>query len=161
MTEGGVDTEGATGTDAPGGGLLPGRTVPTPPPGATPTPGGSGSPTPDPTATPTPEATPTPTPAPTPTPTPTPDPTPTPTPDPTPPPPSAAFDFDPNGLRVKFSDGSANAVSWSWSFGDGATSGGRHPSHTYGEPGTYSVRLTVTASGGATDSVTRDVTVGG
>ena len=40
------------------------------------------------------------------------------------------------------------------------TSSGRSPSHTYDEAGTYSIKLTVTSSGGVTDSVTRSVTVG-
>jgi hypothetical protein len=156
LTEGGADTEGGTGTEAPGGGLLPGRGSPTP--GTTPTPGGGGGPSPDPTPSPTPEPTPELTPPPTPTPTP--DPTPTPTPDPTPPPPSAAFEVNVTGLRAKFTNQSTNADAWAWSFGDGATSSGRSPSHTYGEAGTYSVKLTVTSSGGVTDSVTRSVTVG-
>ena len=64
------------------------------------------------------------------------------------------------GLRAKFTNQSTNAIAWAWTFGDGATSNGRNPSHTYDEAGTYSVKLTVTSSGGATDSLSKSVTVG-
>ena len=148
LTEGGVDTEGATGTDAPGGGLLPGRTTPTPPPGATPTPtphpGGGGGQTPDPTPTPTPEPTPPPTPAPTP--------TPEPTPAPTAKPPVVAFNVDVSGLTADFANRTRNGSTWSWTFGDGASSTARNPKHTYDAAGTYTVTLTATSPEGVTDS---------
>lgn len=154
-TGGGVDTEGGdTGTEAPGGGLLPGRATPTPTPGATPTPtphpGGGGGHTPDPTAPPTPQ----------PTPTPTPEPTPEPTPPPTPRPPVVAFNVDVNGLTADFANRSKNAATSSWTFGDGTSSSARNPQHTYDEAGTYTVTLTATSSEGATDSLTKSVTVG-
>lgn len=38
-----------------------------------------------------------------------------------------------------------DAVSYTWSFGDGATSSGQFPIHTYSAPGTYSVCVTVTS----------------
>ncbi len=51
-------------------------------------------------------------------------------------------------LAVQFSDQSTGPItSWSWDFGDGVTSTLRHPSHTYGQPGTYEVSLTVTSPG--------------
>ena len=40
-------------------------------------------------------------------------------------------------------------TSWSWSFGDGASSTSRNPSHTYSSPGYYTVSLTVSGSGGS------------
>lgn len=67
--------------------------------------------------------------------------------------PSASFKATPMSgtapLSVAFTDLSAGKVTgWSWSFGDGATSGVHNPSHTYVNPGTYSVRLTVSGPGG-------------
>jgi hypothetical protein len=157
LTEGGIDTEGGTGTDAPGGGLLPGRGTPTPPPGATPTPGGGGNPSPDPTPQPTPEPTPPPTPRPTPQPTP----EPTPEPTPTPKPPVVAFSVDVSGLTADFANRTRNGETWSWTFGDGATSAARNPEHTYESSGTYTVTLIATSPEGATDSLSKSVTVGG
>lgn len=68
-------------------------------------------------------------------------------------PPTAAFTADVvSGLQpltVTFTDQSSGAVtSWSWNLGDGATSGLRHPSHTYQDAGTYAVSLTVGGPGG-------------
>jgi PKD repeat protein len=60
-------------------------------------------------------------------------------------------------LNVFFSaahtDADGNAITyWSWSFGDGATSGLENPSHTYTSPGSYTVALTATNALG--DSLT-------
>lgn len=66
----------------------------------------------------------------------------------------AAFSADsgagPAPLTVRFSDGSdiPRALSWRWEFGDGSTSDERNPTHTYIEPGTFDVRLTVTGADG-------------
>jgi PKD repeat protein len=50
----------------------------------------------------------------------------------------------PPPLPVTFTDLSSNyPTSWSWDFGDGATSTAQNPTHTYSEPGTYDVSLTV------------------
>ncbi len=58
-------------------------------------------------------------------------------------------------LAVSFTDESAGPVtSWMWDFGDGTSSTLRHPSHTYGQPGTYDVTLTV-GGPGRSDSVVR------
>jgi PKD repeat protein len=46
-----------------------------------------------------------------------------------------------------------------WDFGDGSTWTGATASHTYAAAGTYQVKLTVTDLGGATNSVTKPVTV--
>lgn len=61
-------------------------------------------------------------------------------------------------FTVAFTDtssaGSGEITQWLWDFGDGTTSDEANPSHTYTEPGSYSVNLTVTADG--TDTVTQD-----
>jgi len=63
-------------------------------------------------------------------------------------PPVASFGSQCTGLACAFADSSADAdgalAGWSWSFGDGATSTARNPSHTYAFGGTYEVSLTVT-----------------
>jgi PKD repeat protein len=46
------------------------------------------------------------------------------------------------------SDTSSGATSWSWNFGDGATSSLQNPAHVYASPGTYTIQLTVSGSGG-------------
>lgn len=42
-----------------------------------------------------------------------------------------------------FEDRSINAASWLWDFGDGATSTEQNPSHTWTNPGSFTVSLTV------------------
>ena len=59
---------------------------------------------------------------------------------------------------------SSNIVAWSWDFGDPAsgaanTSSLREPSHVFALGGTYTVRLTVTASSGCTATTLRQVIV--
>jgi CSLREA domain-containing protein len=57
---------------------------------------------------------------------------------------------DPSSLKTLFTDASAGDIDeWSWSFGDGATSRAAEPAHTYAEPGSYSVTLTVSGAGGS------------
>jgi PKD repeat protein len=56
-------------------------------------------------------------------------------------------------------DTDGTIVSWSWNFGDGATSIQQNPSHTYAVAETYTVSLTVTDNDGATDTDTAAVTV--
>ena len=57
------------------------------------------------------------------------------------------FSFSPTdpraGQKVTFSNLSSSGESWEWSFGDGATSTLKTPSHTYKKPGTYRVQLKV------------------
>jgi len=70
------------------------------------------------------------------------------------PPPAAAFSADPTSgqapLTIHFSNQSTGEVTgWQWDFGDGHTSSGQNPAHTYGAPGTYDVTLTVTGPGGS------------
>ena len=47
------------------------------------------------------------------------------------------------GEVVRFSNLSSSGEEWAWSFGDGATSTLKFPSHTYTKPGTYTVILKV------------------
>ncbi len=54
-------------------------------------------------------------------------------------------------FTVNLSDSSAGAVSWAWDFGDGTTSGQQNPTHTYTQPGVYTVSLQTTASGTGCD----------
>jgi len=65
-------------------------------------------------------------------------------------------------LFVRFTDLSANSpTSWSWDFGDGATSTEQNATHTYMAAGTYSVNLTVTNTAGSDSEVKQDlITVG-
>jgi len=63
-------------------------------------------------------------------------------------------------LLVQFTDSSTGSpTSFSWSFGDGGTSSERNPTHTYVEPGVYTVTLTVTAANGQSASGNGTVTV--
>jgi CubicO group peptidase (beta-lactamase class C family) len=79
--------------------------------------------------------------------------------------PVVSFGTSCSGLSCGFSDTSTDpdgaVTAWNWSFGDGAGSSVRSPSHTYGMPGTYTVLLTVTDDLGATAAATRSVTVTG
>jgi CSLREA domain-containing protein len=79
-------------------------------------------------------------------------------------PPTAAFTSAVSGLAVSLnasgsSDADGSITSYVWDFGDGSGGAGNTTTHAYGAAGTYTVRLTVTDDGGATDSVTHDVTV--
>ena len=78
-------------------------------------------------------------------------------------PPVANFSDSISGLTVSFTDTSTDSdgtiASRSWNFGDGTTSTATNPSHTYAAGGTYSVALTVTDNGGATNTKTQSVTV--
>jgi PKD repeat protein len=65
-------------------------------------------------------------------------------------PPTADFSGTPltilEGESVTFTDLSANAATWAWTFGDAGTSNIANPVHVYTTAGTYTVELTVTNS---------------
>lgn len=66
----------------------------------------------------------------------------------------------PAPLTVNFTDetsaqGGATLTSWSWDFGDGATSTAQNPSHTYSAAGYYDVTLTVTDNNSSSSSLTK------
>lgn len=58
-----------------------------------------------------------------------------------------------------FTDGSIDAASWYWTFGDGITSTEQNPVHAYAEPGTYEVCLTVETEFGCPDSICKIVDI--
>jgi PKD repeat protein len=78
-------------------------------------------------------------------------------------PPVANFSFTTSGLTANFTDSSTDSdgtiASRSWAFGDGGSSTATNPSHAYASAGTYSVSLTVTDNGGATNTKTSSVAV--
>lgn len=78
-------------------------------------------------------------------------------------PPVANYSFVTSGLTATFTDGSTDSdgtiASRSWNFGDGVNSTSTNPSHTYAAAGTYNVSLTVTDNAGASNTVTKAVTV--
>jgi len=69
---------------------------------------------------------------------------------------NASFNFLPAsptaGEPVAFTDTSSvegdTIVKWAWNFGDGGTSEEQNPSHIFSSPGTYTVALLITDSGG-------------
>ena len=71
--------------------------------------------------------------------------------------PTASFTYSPSHPTdldvISFSDTSTDSdgsvVSWSWSFGDGATSTAHNPTHQYADDGIYTVTLVVTDDDGA------------
>jgi len=57
---------------------------------------------------------------------------------------SASKSYDPDG----------SIIGYKWNFGDGSTSTKMAPTHTYSQPGSYTVKLKVTDDDGATDTAT-------
>jgi len=60
-------------------------------------------------------------------------------------------------LTVSFTDLSTNTpISWLWQFGDGATTTTQNVSHTYSDPGNYTVRLAATNAHGTGSTIKTD-----
>jgi PKD repeat protein len=58
---------------------------------------------------------------------------------------------------VQFTSNCTGIISeYKWTFGDGAESSEKHPKHTYKKKGSYDVSLTVTRTGGATATETKE-----
>ena len=82
-------------------------------------------------------------------------------------PPTADFTFSPTSPtdlnNIQFTNTSTDAdgtiTSWSWEFGDGATSSIENPTHQYTDDGTYLVNLTVADNDGARNSASKDIVV--
>ena len=76
-------------------------------------------------------------------------------------PPAASFTSSCSGLSCSSSDTSTDSdgtiSAWSWDFGDGQTSATQKPNHEYYIGGAYTVSLTVTDDGGASDTATQVV----
>ncbi len=62
--------------------------------------------------------------------------------------PNAYFLHTRRGMKIEFEDRSwdadGNITSWHWNFGDNTNSTEQNPTHTFAEPGKYTVTLTVT-----------------
>lgn len=72
---------------------------------------------------------------------------------------SAAFTSASNNDTVMFSNGSVNATTWAWDFGDGSPiDTTANPSHVYGTMGTYTVCLIATSNCDA-DTLCTTVTI--
>jgi serine protease len=76
--------------------------------------------------------------------------------------PIAKFSFTASGKSVTFTQQSSDdkgIASYSWQFGDGASSSQAAPSHSYAAYGNYAVKLTVTDTAGQTATQTQTVTL--
>ena len=78
-------------------------------------------------------------------------------------PPTASFNATTvcQGQATQFTSTSTGQgiSNYQWNFGDGSTGSGQNTTHTFAQPGTHQVTLTVQTSGGCTDQVTQTVTV--
>lgn len=72
--------------------------------------------------------------------------------------PTASFTSSVNGLTASFTNGSSNATSYSWDFGDSSSSTDANPTHDYAADGTYTVVLTATNNCG-TSTFTQNVVI--
>ena len=63
------------------------------------------------------------------------------------------------GDSITFTNTSAGAVSYSWTFGDGGTSTAANPTHKYSAIGTYTTTLTVLNANGCSSTISKQDTV--
>jgi PKD repeat protein len=73
--------------------------------------------------------------------------------------PTAAFEYEADGLEVTFTNKSTDARSFSWDFGDGETSTEQNPTHNYEAYGVYTVKLSATGDGGTATSLPDELTI--
>ncbi len=77
--------------------------------------------------------------------------------------PTAYFLYSRKGMTIEFEDRSwdddGNIASWHWNFGDNTNSTEQNPTHTFAEPGTYTVLLTVTDDQAASNTLSQTFTV--
>lgn len=62
-------------------------------------------------------------------------------------------------VSVDFSNGSTNAISYNWDFGNGLTSDQSDPNTQYDQPGTYAVSLIATSDQGCSNTISVQLTV--
>ena len=77
--------------------------------------------------------------------------------------PVAGFTYEVSEANVKevsFTNTSVYATSYSWDFGDGATSTEENPTHIYEETGIHTVVLTATNDSGKSSDASKDVELG-
>jgi PKD repeat protein len=77
-------------------------------------------------------------------------------------PPTASFSAPTTGCtnsQISFTNTSPGATSYSWNFGDNATSALPNPMHTYSVAGNYTVTLTTTANGCTSLPFTQPITI--
>jgi PKD repeat protein len=72
--------------------------------------------------------------------------------------PNSGFGYNTTSLTMSLTNNSSGANSYAWDFGDGSTSSIPNPSHTYTQPGTYTVCLIAINSCG-NDTTCQNVTV--
>ena len=73
--------------------------------------------------------------------------------------PIAGFSQSISGKTVQFTNTSANATIYAWTFGDGATSALANPGHTYVNNGSYTVRLISKSACGYVDSMKKTIVI--
>ncbi|MCH8029582.1 MAG: PKD domain-containing protein, partial [Candidatus Dadabacteria bacterium] len=71
----------------------------------------------------------------------------------------ASFTSASVGLDAVFNDGSSDATSWSWDFGDGGTDAVMNPTHTFMNIGTYQVTLTIISQDGCEGQYVKDIRI--